>query len=386
MATFFLILIYLAFISLGLPDSLLGAVWPAMGPSLGAPLEGAGAIALIITCGTITSSLISGFLIRKLGTGKVTCISVAMTAGALLGFSLTPSFGWLCLAAVPLGLGAGAVDAGLNQYVATHYAAKHMNWLHCFWGIGATAGPLLLSACMVGDGSWRRGYFIISILQWTLTAILLLSLPKWQKAREESGEATEANHTPLRKLKGAGMALFAFFCYCAVEATSGLWGSSYLTATRGLSPEQAARWISFFYMGITAGRLLAGFATHKLNNKSLSRLGEGLCALGVVLLLLPLPAWSALLGFGCLGLGCAPIYPGMLHETPNRFGVAASQAMMGLQMAVAYVGNATIPPSFGLLAGKVGVDVLPVCLLILIIGLTLATERVNLVTHSDMVA
>ncbi|NCB62919.1 MAG: MFS transporter [Clostridia bacterium] len=381
MATFFLILIYLAFISLGLPDSLLGAVWPAMGPGLSAPLEGAGAISLIITCGTITSSLISGFLIQKLGTGKVTCISVAMTAAALLGFSVTPSFGWLCLAAVPLGLGAGAVDAALNQYVAIHYAAKHMNWLHCFWGVGATAGPVLLSVCMVGAGGWRRGYFVISILQWTLSAVLLLSLPKWKKEREESGEATREK-VSLRGLKGMGITLFAFFCYCSLEATSGLWGSSYLTGARGLPPEQAALWISLFYMGITAGRLLAGFATHRLGNQELIRLGEGLCALGVVLLLLPLPVWFAMLGFTLLGLGCAPIYPGMLHETPNRFGPAASQAMMGLQMAVAYLGNATIPPSFGLLAGKVGAGVLPVCLLLLVVGLTVATERVNRVTHT----
>lgn len=385
MATFFLVLIYLAFISLGLPDSLLGAVWPAMGPSLGAPLEGAGAVSLIITCGTITSSLISGFLIRKLGTGKVTCISVAMTAGALLGFSLTASFGWLCVAAVPLGLGAGAVDAALNQYVATHYAAKHMNWLHCFWGVGATSGPLMLAACMVGDGGWRRGYFIIAIMQWILSAVLLLSLPKWQKERGESGEVV-GEKVSLRMQKGVGVTLFAFFCYCAMESTSGLWGSSYLTGARGLAPEQAARWISLFYLGITAGRLLAGFATHKLSNKALIRMGEGLCALGVAFLLLPLPTWSAMLGFGCLGLGCAPIYPGMLHETPNRFGAAASQSMMGLQMAVAYVGNAIIPPSFGLVAGKVGAGILPVCLLMLTIGLTLATERVNRVTHRDMVA
>lgn len=374
MATFFLILVYLAFISLGLPDSLLGAVWPAMGPGLSAPLEGAGAISLIITCGTILASLTSGVLIQKLGTGKVTCVSVSMTAAALLGFSLVPSFGWLCLAAVPLGLGAGAVDAALNQYVATHYAAKHMNWLHCFWGVGATAGPILLSACMAGAGGWRRGYLIISILQWTFAAILLISLPQWRKEREESGEATR-ERVSLRGRKRIGVTLFSFFCYCAIEASTGLWGSSYLTGARGLSPEQAAGWISLYYMGITAGRFLAGFATHKLSNKTLIRMGEGLCALGVGLLLLPLPTWFAMLGFALLGLGCAPIYPGMLHETPNRFGAAASQAMMGLQMAVAYIGNATIPPLFGLLAGKVGAGVLPVCLLLLVAGLTAATER-----------
>lgn len=376
MATFFLVLIYLAFISLGLPDSLLGAVWPAMGPALGAPLSGAGAVALVITCGTITSSLLSGFLIRKLGTGRLTCISVAMTAGALLGFSFAPGFWWLCVLALPLGLGAGAVDAGLNQYVATHYAAKHMNWLHCFWGVGATAGPLLLSACMAGEGGWRRGYWIIALVQFGLTAVLLLSLPKWEKERVESGEGARPKAS-LRGLKGVVPTLAAFFFYCALEYASGLWGSSYLTEARGVSPQQAAGWISLFYLGITVGRLLAGFATRVLNNRNLIRLGLGLCGLGAAALLLPLPVEAAMAGFGLLGLGCAPVFPGMLHETPNRFGAAASQSMMGVQMAVAYLGNATVPPAFGLLAAQVGAGALPVCILALVGGLAFCTERAN---------
>ncbi len=378
MATFFLILIYLAFISLGLPDSLLGSAWPAMGPALGAPLSGAGAVSLIITGGTIVSSLLSGRLIRKLGTGKLTCISVAMTAGALLGFSLAPSFGWLCLLAVPLGLGAGAVDAGLNQYVAVHYASRHMNWLHCCWGVGATMGPLILSACLSGGGGWRQGYLVISVIQWTLTVVLLFSLPQWKRERaaEEAKQVDAGQVRPLA-LPGAKSALVCFLFYCAMESTTGLWGSSYLTGARGVPAERAAGWISLFYLGITAGRLLAGFATRRWDNKTLIRLGTALCGGGVLLLLLPLPAWTAPAAFALLGLGCAPIYPAMLHETPNRFGETASQAMMGVQMACAYVGNLTVPPAFGLLAGWVGAGALPVCLLLVLAGLVLCSERVN---------
>lgn len=380
MATFFLILIYLAFISLGLPDSLLGSAWPVMGPALGAPLSGAGAVALIITCGTIISSLTSGWLIRKLGTGKLTCISVAMTAAALLGFSQTPSFLWLCLLAVPLGLGGGAVDAGLNQYVAVHYTSRHMNWLHCCWGIGATTGPLILSACMAAGGGWRGGYLVISVIQWGLTFVLLLSLPQWKRERaaEETKPVDAGTIKPLL-LPGVKPALLAFLCYSAMESTTGLWGSSYLNHARGIPAEQAAGWISLFYFGITAGRLLAGFATKRWDNKTLIRAGQGCCGVGVLLLLLPLPAFTAPAGFGLLGLGCAPIYPAMLHETPNRFGERASQAMMGIQMACAYTGNLIIPPAFGLLAGKIGAGALPLCLLLVLAGLVFCSERVNTV-------
>lgn len=378
MATFFLILIYLAFISLGLPDSLLGSAWPAMGPGLGAPLAGAGAVSLIITCGTIVSSLLSGRLIRKLGTGRLTCISVAMTAAALLGVSRAPSFLTLCLLAVPLGLGAGAVDAGLNQYVALHYASRHMNWLHCCWGIGATAGPVILAACMAGGGGWRRGYLLIALAQWALTFVLLFSLPQWKKERLTEGqtrEETPAGHTLC--LPGAKTALLAFLFYSALESTTGLWGSSYLKGARGGSDQQAAGWISLFYFGITAGRLLAGFVTRRWDNKTLIRLGQGCCGAGILLLLLPLPVWTAPVGFGLLGLGCAPIYPAMLHETPRRFGEAASQSMMGVQMACAYTGNLIIPPVFGALAQRIGAGALPVCLLLVLAGMAVCSERTN---------
>lgn len=378
MATFFLILIYLAFISLGLPDSLLGSAWPAMGPALGAPLSGAGAVSLIITCGTIVSSLFSGKLIRRLGTGKLTCISVGMTAGALLGFSQAPTFLWLCLLAVPLGLGAGAVDAGLNQYVAVHYASRHMNWLHCCWGVGATLGPLILAAGLSAGGGWRQGYLIISVIQWVLTAVLLFSLPQWKRERGEAA-ARQVDAGPVHPLTlpGAKSALACFFFYCAFETTTGLWGASYLAGARGVPAERAAGWVSLFYLGITAGRLLAGFATKRWDNKALIRLGVALCGAGGLLLLLPLPVGVAPAAFALLGLGCAPIYPAMLHETPNRFGEAASQAMMGVQMACAYTGNMLIPPVFGLLAGWLGAGIWPVCLLLVLAGLALCSERVN---------
>lgn len=378
MSTLFLILIYLAFISLGLPDSLLGSAWPAMGSSLGAPLAGAGALSLIVTCGTILSSLLAGRLLRRFGTGRLTCVSVALTAGALLGFSAAPGFGWLCLLAVPLGLGAGAVDAGLNQYVAVHYSVRHMNWLHCCWGVGATAGPLILSAALAAGDGWRKGYLIIACIQWALVLVLLLSLPQWERERETvQARAVDAGPVRPLSLPGAKSALAAFFFYCALETASGLWGSTYLKEARGVPDEQAAGWISLFYLGITAGRLLAGFATKRLSNRQLIRLGQALCGAGVLLLLLPLPVWTAPAAFCLLGTGCAPIYPGMLHETPVRFGEAASQAMMGIQMACAYTGSLTIPPAFGALAQHLGAGLLPVCLLLVLCGLVACTERTD---------
>lgn len=376
MATFFLILIYLAFISLGLPDSLLGSAWPVMGPSLDAPLSGAGAVSLIITCGTILSSLLAGRLLRRLGTGRLTCVSVALTAGALLGFSAAPAFGWLCLLAVPLGLGAGAVDAGLNQYVAVHYSSRHMNWLHCCWGVGATLGPLILAASLSTGGGWRKGYLVIGCIQWALFLIVLLSLPQWKREREgQKAQAAEGEPVRPLRLPGAKSALAAFFFYCALETTTGLWGSSFLKEARDVPAQRAAGWISLFYLGITVGRLLAGFATARLSNRKLIRLGQGLCAAGVLLLLLPLPVWTAPAAFCLLGIGCAPIYPGMLHETPVRFGETASQAMMGIQMACAYTGSLTVPPAFGWVAQHLGAELFPLCLFLVLAGLIFCTLR-----------
>lgn len=380
MATFFLILIYITFISLGLPDSLLGSAWPVLSQEIGAPLSGAGVVSFIVTGGTIISSLLTDRLVRCLGTGRLTAVSVCMTAAALLGFSLAPGFGWLCLLALPLGLGAGAVDAGLNNYIALHYAARHMSWLHCFWGIGATAGPAILSLFLARQGGWRKGYLVIAIIQFCLTAALFLTLPLWKKKDASPQTGTDGSLPrvahPLR-LPLARPVLLGFFCYCAIEASTNLWAASYLTGLRGVSAQTAAQWTSLFFLGITTGRFLTGFATMRLPAHALMRIGQACCLAGVLFVLLPLPQVFAALGLALIGLGCAPIYPCMLHETPRRFGEAAAQSLMGLQMASAYLGSTLVPPLIGLLAPALSLWVLPVLLLTLLVMMVFACEYIN---------
>jgi len=388
LATLLLVIIYLAFISLGLPDSLLGSAWPVMQSDFGKSLDTAGYLYMIISAGTIVSSLVSGRLNDLLGTGKVMVISVLLTAGALLGFSFAPSFIWLVICAIPLGLGGGAVDAALNNYVALHYKASHMSWLHCFWGVGASIGPIIMSFYISHQGSWEKGYFTISMLQIGLTIILFLSLPLWAKVAKMTGNTTAVSETatsieenpkaakPL-KIKGVKFALLTFLFYCGVEATMGLWGSSYLVNSKGMSAAVAAQWVSLFYAGITIGRLVTGFITMKVNNTLLIRAGQFIIILGGILLVLPLPNIVSLLGFIAVGLGCAPIYPCMIHETPSRFGRANSQAIIGYQMAVAYVGSTFLPPLFGLIANYISIHLFSFVILVLALCMLFAAEKVN---------
>ena len=381
MSALLLVVIYICFIGLGLPDSLLGAAWPAMHGELGAPISAAGAVSLIISGGTIVSSLFSVRVIRRFGVGKTTAVSVLMTAAALLLFSLAPHFLVLCLAAVPLGLGAGAVDAALNNFVALHYQARHMSWLHCFWGIGATAGPMLLSLFLNREGGWRTGYLTIAAAQSAIVLLLFLTLSGFRAADTPAdrtdGESRGMRPGELLRLRGAKAALLSFFCYCGTESTVGLWGGTFLVSLRGLPADRAAQLVSLFYFGITAGRLLAGFLTMKLSNRRLIRAGELLCLAGAVLLLPPGPAWLYAAGFALLGLGCAPIYPCMLQETPVRFGREASQALMGLQMACAYVGSTLVPPLFGLLGNGMGMFLFPLFVLLLGLAMLLTSETAN---------
>lgn len=381
-----LVIIYIAFISLGLPDSILGSAWPSMYGELNVPVSYAGIVSMIIAGGTIVSSLFSDRLIRRLGTGVVTVISVAMTAIALMGFSYSRSFLLLCLWGIPYGLGAGSVDAALNNFVALHYKSKHMSWLHCFWGIGATAGPYIMGLCLTGGLPWNSGYQTIGIIQIVLVVCLLLSLPVW-KLKEASSENAESEQSSISlketvKLPGAKPILVAFFCYCALEATTGLWASSYLVLYKGLSTQTAAKWASLFYLGITAGRFISGFITDKLGDKNMVRLGQAIALLGVVLLLIPngmLSGGTALTlpGLVAIGLGCAPIYPCLLHETPVNFGARNSQAIMGMQMACAYVGSTFMPPVFGLLAEHVNVALYPVYLILFVILMFVMVEKMN---------
>lgn len=381
MLTVLLIIIYIAFISLGLPDAILGSGWPIIHEELQVPVSYAGIATMIVTCGTIISSFFSEKLIRRFGTGKLTTFSVFLTASGLLGFYFVPGFLWICILGVPLGLGAGAVDSALNNFVALHYEAKHMNWLHCFWGIGATAGPLIMSLFLNRQGGWRDGYLTIGIIQAILVVCLVISLPLWKRFETqyaETGKKAKSVTIPqLLKISGAKAAFVSFFCYCGVELTVGLWGSSYLVLQKGLTPGRAARWISFYYIGITVGRGMAGFLAMRFHNRQMLRLGQNLCIAGVILLFLPGFPYFQLAGLITIGLGCAPIYPAMLHETPNRFGAEMSQGIMGIQMATAYVGSTVMPPIFGFLAKQIGFGLLPFYLLIFVLLMMVTTEYVN---------
>lgn len=380
MFSLLLALIYVSFISLGLPDSLLGSAWPQMQESLGVSLSLGGVISFLITASTILSSLMSHRVIQRFGTGGVTMCSVAITALALLGFSLSDSFLVLCLWAIPYGLGAGSVDAALNNFVALHCKAKHMSWLHCFWGIGATGGPYIMGLCLSRGMGWQAGYRTISFLQMALTLILLLSLPLWKKQELPlSGGETVRPQTPqwrkLLKRPGVKAALTAFFFYSALELTTGLWGSSYMVAVRGISPETAAKWISLFYLGITAGRFFSGFLTLRFSDDTMVRLGEGTAIVGIILLLLPLHNLFLCVGLILTGLGCAPIYPSLLHATPQRFGKSLSQSLMGTQMAISYLGSTTMPPVSGFLSEKISMGLYPVLLLVFALSMTILTEK-----------
>ena len=351
MASLLLPVIYLAFISLGLPDALLGSAWPSMYTELGASLSWAGIVSMIISAGTIVSALCSERLNLRLGTGGVTFLSVLLTAVALLGFSLSTSFWQLCLWAVPYGLGAGSVDAALNNYVALHYESRHMSWLHCMWGVGASIGPVIMGRALAG-GTWQGGYRTIALLQFALTAVLLLSLPLWKRP-QANVEGAEFKPHPIPELlrrPGVPQVLLCFFCYSALEATAGMWAASYCTLVRGIDAETAARWASLFYVGITIGRGVCGFLTMKISDQNMIRLGQALIAAGVVLVLAPLGQGTLFAGLITVGLGCAPIYPSIIHETPVNFGRDVSMSMTGLQMATAYVGSCLMPPLFGLLA------------------------------------
>ena len=373
-STALLMMIYLSFISLGLPDSMLGSAWPAMNVSLSAPLWGAGLVQMLISFCTIISSLNSAKLIRRFGTGKLTAISVATTALALLGFSLAKNYAFLLLMAVPLGLGAGAVDAGLNNYVALHCEAKHMSWLHCFWGVGTIIGPMILSAVLHIGGSWATGYRVVGLIQCAVSALLFATLNMWKRTdiQQEEHEAKTLSVLDVLKLPGAKAGMVTFLCYCAVESTLGLWGATYISQVRGVDEAMAASFGAMFYIGITAGRAISGFMAMKLLPKQMVRVGQALLALGCMLMMIP--AGSTLSGIGLVmcGLGCAPIYPNIIQDTPVNYGEENSQAAIGVQMAFAYVGSTFLPSIFGALAGVGGYGLLPyfamgICLLMAVL-------------------
>lgn len=382
MYSLLLTIIYLAFISLGLPDSLLGSAWPVMVGELSVPVSYAGIVSMIISAGTIVSSLLSDKLTRKLGAGLVTAVSVLLTAGALFGFSVSNSFLMLCVLAVPYGLGAGAVDAALNNYVALHYASRHMSWLHCFWGVGATVGPYIMGWAIGASHGWRTGYGTVSVIQFVLTAILFASLPLWKKKSDETDKA--ANYeAPIGicdavKIKGVKAILVAFFGYCAFESTAGLWASTYLVEYKAVDANTAATFASLFYLGITAGRFVSGFVADRFGDKNMIRIGLCVMAAGVVLIVLPLPTVAcALIGLIISGVGAAPVYPSVIHSTPSHFGKENSHAIVGIQMASAYTGSTLMPPVFGFIAQYINIAGYPFYLAVLVVLQFIMTERVN---------
>lgn len=362
MVTLLLAIIYAAFISLGLPDGLLGSAWPAVHTEMAVPEAYMGIVSMIISGGTIISSLLSDKITRRLEAGLVTALSVMLTAGALLGFSLSGSFWMLCLFAVPYGFGAGAVDAALNNYVALHYSGRHMSWLHCFWGVGASIGPYIMGWALTTRHGWSLGYQTVFLLQVVLTAVLFISLPLWKKRGTTPADTAYEAPIGLRQavgIPGVKATLVAFFSYCALESTATLWASSYLVDHHGIDKPSAATFALLYFSGITVGRFLNGFVADRFGDKAMIRVGIAIQAAALLLLLIPLPA-TALTGLLVLGLGCAPVYPSIIHSTPHHFGAENSHAIVGIQMAFAYGGATFMPPVFGLVAQYVNIALFPI--------------------------
>lgn len=372
MANLLLAVIYLAFISIGLPDGVLGSAWPTMYVTLGTGVGNVGLISMVVSMGTIVSSLLSERITRRLGAGRVTLFSTAMTAAALFGFSRSESFFTVILWAVPYGLGAGSIDAALNHYVSLHYESRHMSWLHAMWGIGASLGPIIMGQAIAAGAGWRGGYTALSLIQFLLSAVLLISLPLWKGGGEENKEEDEP--VPVGralKIPGTLSVMGLFFCYCALEQTTALWGGSYMMFVKGLPAQAAASFSGIFFLGITAGRIAGGFLTMRLDDDQMIRTGVILAGLGILFLLLPFGTGPTLAGFLLIGLGCAPIYPSAIHATPARFGESGSRAVIGLEMASAYVGTLTVPPLFGFLSGQDRLFLLPEALLVILLALVL---------------
>ncbi len=380
MCSLLLVVIYFAFVSMGLPDSLLGSAWPVMHQELGVPLSCAGIISMIITGGTVVSSLFSEKMLRRWGTGMVTAVSVALTAAALVGFSFSHSFVLLCVWAVPYGLGAGAIDAALNNYVALHYSSRHMSWLHASWGVGVSVSPYIMGYCLFRRMGWNMGYRAVSFVQIALTIIVFLSLPLWNKKGSEEEEAAVRSLTLREKLKinGVPFILLAFFGFSAFEATAGLWASSYLVGFRKVGVEAAARFTALFYLGETVGRFLNGFVADHFGDRKMIRVGIWTMLAGVVMIIMPLKTpVLALAGLVVIGLGAAPVYPCIIHSTPDNFGKENSQALVGLQIACAYCGSTFMPPVFGLIADHISVGYYPLYLGLFVLLMLVMSEQLN---------
>lgn len=389
MGSLLLVLIYICFISLGLPDSLLGSAWPVLHNEISVPVSYAGIISATITAGTILSSLFSDKLLHKFGAGLVTAVSITTTAICLFGFSISNQFWMLILWSIPFGLGAGGVDAILNNYVALHYKAQHMSWLHCMWGVGASISPYIMSFALVELENWNGGYLIVSIIQIILSLVIFISVPLWKKGStdntdtQKQAESKSLSFKEIFSIKGAIPCFLMFFCYCAMEVTASLWASTYLVENWSFSPETAAGYASMFYIGVTLGRLINGFLAMGLGDKFLIRMGTVIIAIGIVLLFIPFHSIFALIGFVIIGLGCAPIYPCIIHMTPNVFGEDKSQAMIGVQIAFAYIGILAMPPLFGVIAENISISLLPIYLFVFLALIFVMHELVLIKTKNN---
>ncbi|MBP3921535.1 MAG: MFS transporter [Ruminiclostridium sp.] len=378
-----IVIIYISFISLGLPDGLLGSAWPEMYKGLDVPISFAGIISMITSAMTVISALMCERLVKKLGTGLLTAISVGTTALALFLYSISSQFWHLCLVAIPYGLGAGSVDAALNNFVAVHYKSRQMSWLHCFWGVGCSAGPYILSYFLTNGHSWSMGYLTVFIIQAVLTVLLFISLPLWKmKAQQSVVEVEKSDAKPLGlkrtiSIRGVKEVMMTFFCYCALESTAGLWAVSYIVLTKGIAAETAAGFGAVFYIGITGGRFLNGFIADRFGDNKMVYIGCSVIAAGIITLILPFGIVGAVIGLSLIGLGCAPIYPCIIHSTPARFGADTSQAIIGVQMASAYIGITVMPVLFGFLADNISIHLFPVFLVIILALMTVFFMRLN---------
>ena len=383
-------IIYLAFISLGLPDSLFGSAWPAMHKALNVPLSYMGIVSTVVILCTMLSSLFSERMIKRFGTGAVTSASVLLSAIGLFGYSTANSLPILCVWAIPYGLGAGSIDTALNSYVALNLKSRHMSWLHCFWGVGTIIGPYIMGSCLSGSGGWQGGYRIVSLIQAAIAAVMFLSIPLWNKF-SKSGTTKQKEKAFVGigntlKMKGVPFVLLTFFGYSALEATTGVWASSYLCEYKGMAEDTSAKFAALFFLGITFGRFVCGFISDKLGDKKLIRIGFAGIIAGIVLILIPVEAnVITLLGLVVTGIGCAPIYPSLIHSAPVYFGVNGSQAVIGLEMACACAGAAIMPPAFGIIANMTGLKAYPFYILILAFVMIVMFEKLNksLTNHAE---
>ena len=378
-----LIIIYIAYVGVGLPNGILGSAWPTMHAELGVALSGAGTVSMIMSACTIIASLTAPYILRRAGTKNTAALSIALTCGGLLGFSVCGGFPAVCLCAVPYGLGAGGIDVALNDYLARRYASRHLAWMHCMWGLCASVGPYIVAYALT-SGGWRLGYRYIGLIQFAVVAMLLISAPLWKEERshkrgaeEKPAAARETGLSLLRGTPGAVTVIVMFFCYCALEKTASLWCGSFLVYSRGFTEADAAAFVSLFFIGMTVGRALSGFISYRLSDGNMVRLGGGVLITGTAVLLALHSHTGSLIGFFLVGLGCSPIYPCIIHMTPALFGAEKSQALIGTELAGAYIGSLTMPPLFGLIANRGLTGILPLYILVLAAVMLLLHEMLH---------